>query len=84
MPKKQKSTRTRTGSASPIGKQADKQKLEKKSDFYHKHKSTIWTVIVLIVLAIFFVVNNTRKIPEQGSYPPNYKSANSSEETKQP
>ena len=82
MPKKRKSTKT--GSASPIGKQADKQKLEKKSDFYHKHKSTIWTVIVLIVLAIFFIVNNTRKIPEQGSYPPNYNGVNSSEKTTQP
>ena len=82
MPKKQKSNRT--GSASPIGKQAAKQKLGKKSDFYQKHKSTIWTVIVLIVLTIFFIVNNTRKIPEQGPYPPNYKSANTSEETKQP
>ena len=81
MPKKQKSTRT--GSASPIGKQAAKQKLEKKSDFYQKHKSTIWTVIVLVFLTIFFIINNTRKIPEQGPYPPNYKSANSSEETKQ-
>jgi len=82
MPKKRNSNKT--GSAFPIGKQAGKQKVEKKSDFYHKHKSTIWTVMVLILLTIFFIVNNTRKIPEQGSYPPNYNGANSSEEATQP
>ena len=81
MPKKQKTTRTKP--VYSVGKQAGKQQ-ENKSDFYHKHKSTIWTIIVMIVLAIFFIVNNTRKIPEQGSYPPNYKSANSSEVSSQP
>jgi len=82
MAKKRKSNKT--GSASPIGKQAGKQPEKIKSEFYHKHKSTIWTIIVMIVLAIFFIVNNTRKIPEQGPYPPNYKSANSSEVSSQP
>ena len=82
MPKKQK--KTKTGSAYPIGKQAGKQQEEIKSDFYHKHKSTIWTVIVLVVLTIFFIVNNTRKIPEQGAYPPNYNDANSSKNSTQP
>lgn len=82
MPKKQKTTRTKT--VPSVGKQAGKQPEENKSDFYHKHKSTIWTIIVMIVLAIFFIVNNTRKIPEQGPYPPNYKSANSSEISSQP
>jgi hypothetical protein len=81
MPKKQKNSKT--GSAYPIGKKAGKQQQDK-SDFYHKHKSTIWTIIVLFILTIFFIVNNTRKIPDQGSYPPNYKSANTSEETTQP
>lgn len=65
----------------PIGKQAAKQQVEKESDFYHKHKSTIWTVIVLAVLTFFFIVNNTRKVPEQGSYPPNYLKGNSADET---
>jgi len=63
----------------PIGKQASKQQVEKESDFYHKHKSTIWTVIVLVVLTFFFIVNNTRKVPEQGSYPPNYLKGNSAD-----
>ena len=63
----------------PIGKQAAKQQTEKEPDFYHKHKSTIWTVIVLAVLTFFFIVNNTRKVPEQGSYPPNYLKGNSAD-----
>jgi beta-lactamase regulating signal transducer with metallopeptidase domain len=65
----------------PIGKQVAKQQAEKEPDFYHKHKSTIWTVIVLVVLTFFFIVNNTRKVPEQGSYPPNYLKGNSADET---
>jgi len=60
----------------PIGKQDNKQ-LVKEPDFYYKHKSTIWTVIVLVLLTFFFIVNNTRKVPEQGSYPPNYLKGNS-------
>jgi hypothetical protein len=63
----------------PIGKQPAKQQAEKEPDFYHKHKSTIWTVIVLVVLTFFFIVNNTRKVPEQGSYPPNYLKGNSAD-----
>jgi putative exporter of polyketide antibiotics len=37
-----------------------------------KLKSTIWTVLTIIVLLIFFIVNNTRTEPEEGPYPPNY------------
>jgi hypothetical protein len=74
-----KKRNTKPGTTPPIGKQAVRQQ-EEQTDFYHKHKSTIWTVIILIILAIFFVVNNTRKIPDEGPYPPNYKKANSSED----
>ena len=45
---------------------------QKKSDYYNKHKNTIWTIIVLVILTIFFIVNNTREVPERGPYPPNY------------
>jgi len=58
-------------SAPPIGRQLGKQ-AEKEPDFYTKHKSTLWTVIVLIVLTIFFIINNTREVPDEGPYPPNY------------
>lgn len=55
----------------PIGSQAKKE-VTKETDFYHKHKSTFWTIAVIIVLTIFFIINNTRKVPEEGPYPPNY------------
>ena len=71
---------TKQKPAYPIGKQASKQ-VEKETDFYTKHKSTLWTVIVLIVLTIFFIINNTRKVPDEGSYPPNYLKGNSANET---
>jgi hypothetical protein len=64
----------------PIGKQVVKQ-VVKEPDFYDKHKSTIWTTIVLIILTIFFIINNTRKVPDQGPYPPNYPNANTANET---
>lgn len=50
-----------------------KQTVEKKHLIDPKHKNTIWTVIFLLVLLVFFIINNTRKEPEQGPYPPNYK-----------
>lgn len=75
---KNKSTKQKT--SMPIGSQAKKQ-TEKETDFYRKHKSTIWTIAILIVLAIFFITNNTRKIPEEGQYPPNYLKGNSGTET---
>jgi len=49
-----------------------KQVIEKKPGMDPKLKSTIWTVITIIVLLIFFIVNNTRTEPEEGPYPPNY------------
>ena len=75
-----KNKNTKQKSTYPIGKQTSKQ-VEKEPDFYHKHKSTIWTVIVLVLLTFFFIVNNTRKVPEQGSYPPNYLKGNTANET---
>lgn len=65
----------------PIGKSAAKQTEAKGNDFYHKHKSTIWTIIILIVLTYFFIFNNTRKVPEQGPYPPNYIKDKTAEQT---
>ncbi|HLG33030.1 MAG TPA: hypothetical protein VI362_08295 [Ignavibacteriaceae bacterium] len=53
---------------SPIGKQ----KIEKKSSVNPKHKNTVWTAIVLAILLVLFIINNTREIPEEGPYPPNH------------
>lgn len=49
-----------------------KQVVDKKPGMDPKLKSTIWTVITIITLLIFFIVNNTRTEPEEGPYPPNY------------
>lgn len=49
-----------------------KNEIKKEPEFYHKHKNTIWTIVVLILLAIFFIVNNTREVSESGPYPSNY------------
>lgn len=49
-----------------------KQVVDKKPGMDPKLKSTIWTVITVVILIIFFVVNNTRTEPEEGPYPPNY------------
>jgi hypothetical protein len=49
---------------------------EKKHLIDPKHKSTIWTVIIVIALIIFFIINNTREKPAEGPYPPNYNPEN--------
>ena len=49
-----------------------KQIIEKKPLIDPKLKNTIWTVITIIVLLVFFIINNTRTEPEEGPYPPNY------------
>ena len=49
-----------------------KQVVEKKPLIAPKVKNTIWTVITIIVLLVFFIINNTRTEPEEGPYPPNY------------
>ena len=79
MSRKNKTTKLK--STYPIGKQAGKQQVEKEPDFYQKHKSTIWTILVLVLLAVFFIINNTKKIPDQGPYPPNYLKGNTANET---
>ena len=75
MSKKQKKSKERQ-----FGKQ-NKQtgkslKEEKKHLIDPKHKSTIWTVIIVIALIIFFIINNTRETPAEGPYPPNHKTEN--------
>ena len=80
MAKKNKSAKSKSNY--PIGKTAVKSEEKKEDDFYHKHKSTIWTVLVLIILTYFFIVNNTRKVPAEGSYPPNYIKGSTAVETR--
>jgi hypothetical protein len=58
----------------PIGKK----QIEKKHIINPRYKNTFWTIITVIVLAIFFIVNNTRSVQERGPYPPNYNSSKGS------
>jgi len=37
-----------------------------------KLRSRIETIVFLVVLLFFFILNNTRKEPESGPYPPFY------------
>ncbi len=52
-----------------------KQVTQKRPLIDPKLKNTIWTVITIIILLVFFVINNTRTEPEEGQYPPNYEPA---------
>ena len=56
-------------------RQLGKTKVEKKPLIDPKYKNTFWTVLFLIILVIFFIVNNTKTEPEHGAYPPGYKPA---------
>lgn len=49
-----------------------KQVAQKKPLIDPKLKNTIWTVITIIILLVFFIINNTKTEPEEGPYPPNY------------
>lgn len=40
-----------------------------------KYKNLIFTGILILIIAIFFIVNNSRNEPSEGPYPPNYKGA---------
>ncbi len=52
----------------PIGKKPE----EKKHLINPQYKNTFWTIVIVIILTIFFIVNNTRSVQERGTYPPNY------------
>lgn len=54
----------------PIGKKPE----EKKYLINPRYKNTVWTAAIVVVLTIFFIVNNTKSVQERGQYPPNYTS----------
>ena len=41
-----------------------------------RYKNTIGTVFFLLVLLVFFIMNNTVQVPESGPYPPTFNSSN--------
>lgn len=53
-------------------RQIGQTRVEKKPLIDPKYKNTFWTIFILVVLAIFFIINNTRNEPEEGQYPPGY------------
>ena len=65
----------------PKERQIGKKIQEKKPLINPKYKNTFWTIVFLLVLLIFFIVNNTRSVPSYGPYPPGYDSINSKPST---
>jgi uncharacterized integral membrane protein len=53
-------------------RQIGKKPVEKKPLINPRYKNAIWTAVILIILLIFFIVNNTREVAEKGPYPPYY------------
>jgi uncharacterized integral membrane protein len=45
---------------------------QKKPLINPRYKNTVWTVVIVVILSIFFIVNNTRNVPESGPYPPTF------------
>jgi len=56
----------------PKERQIGKKTIEKKPLIDPRYKNTFWTALLVVILVIFFIVNNTRSVPDQGPYPPGY------------
>ncbi len=59
----------------PRERQIGKKKPVKKPLINPRYKNTFWTIIVFLILLIFFIINNTRPVPEHGPFPPSYNPA---------
>ena len=44
-----------------------------------KHRSYLYTGLFVVAAILFFIVNNTNGEPEEGPYPPSYKTVNSAD-----
>ena len=58
----------------PKERQIGKKQVERKPLIDPRYKNTFWTLVIILVLVIFFIINNTRSVPSQGPYPPTYNS----------
>jgi hypothetical protein len=56
----------------PKERKIGKNETSKKHLIDPRYTNLIWTSITVIVLLVFFIINNTRTEPEQGPYPPYY------------
>lgn len=66
----------------PKERQIGKKVPEKKHLIDPRYKNTFWTGVVLVILLIFFIVNNTRETPARGPYPPGYNPSQVKEQVK--
>ena len=47
--------------------------IQKKPLIDPRYKNLIYTLVILVTVIIFFIVNNTQSEPASGPYPPNYR-----------
>jgi hypothetical protein len=57
-------------------RQIGKKTTVKKPFIDPRYKNTFWSLVITLVLIIFFIVNNTRSVPDSGPYPPAYSDSN--------
>jgi hypothetical protein len=63
---------TKKVSSKPRQREIGRGRKEKKHLIDPRYKNLVWTVVFIIVMLIFFIINNTRNTPEAGPYPPGY------------
>lgn len=66
----------------PKDRKIGKQQIEKKPLIDPRYKNLIYTVAFILVVAVFFIVNNSQSEPNQGPYPPNYQENSKGSQTK--
>jgi hypothetical protein len=65
MPKKNKNTTKQQKLGSTV--------ITKKSFWsYRKNRSRVYTLIFLLIMIYFYIINNSKVEPEEGPYPPGY------------
>jgi hypothetical protein len=63
-------------------RQIGKNPVVKKPLIDPRYKNTIWTVVFLVVMIFFFIMNNTGQSTEKGPYPPTFNPSNHDQPSK--
>jgi hypothetical protein len=63
-------------------RQIGKNVIAKKPLIDPRYKNTIWTVVFLVVMLFFFIMNNTGQSTERGPYPPTFNPSNHDQPSK--
>lgn len=66
----------------PKDRKIGKQQEQKKPLIDPRYKNLIYTVAFIVVVFIFFIINNSQSEPAQGPYPPNYQQNSGTGQTK--